>query len=144
MSRRTIRCMRFDLHSSARRKVISSLVLAACVLLAGCASFTPPAPRLTREQCMTDAALVGTWSDTRLTQLGPAWEKISFAADCSYSLRAQLLFFRFRDRGQYRIENGNIQFERQAGRRVVPYRLDDNGMLLVTDAPGEILSYRRQ
>ena len=137
--------MRFVLPLLVRRHGVPlSAVLATGVLLAGCASFTLPAPRLTPEQCMTDAALVGTWRDTRLTQLGPAWETISFAADCSYSMRAQLLFFRFRDRGQYRIENGRIQFEREAGQRLVPYRLDDNGVLLVTDAPGEILSYRRQ
>ena len=136
--------MRCSLPAPAARRVchISCGVILGAVTLTGCASFTLPAPRLTPAQCTTEPALVGTWTDTRLTQLGPAWEKISFSADCSFDQRAQLLFFRFTESGQYRVENGRIQFERQGGRRYVPYRFDDDTLVL-TDAPGEELTYRR-
>ena len=119
------------------------MALAIGVVTCGCASARLSAPRLTLAQCATDRGLVGTWTDMRLTPLGPVWMKFSMRDDCSFSARLQMLYFRLTERGQYRATEGRIVFEREGGQTVWPYTLEGD-VLHLTEAPTEVYAYRRR
>jgi len=119
------------------------MAMAIGVLTSGCASVRLAAPRLTPAQCVTDAALVGTWTDMRVSPLGPVWMKFSMRRDCSFSARVQMLFFRFTERGQYHASEGRLVFEREPGQTVWPYKLEGD-VLHLTEAPTEVYAYRRR
>ena len=119
------------------------VAVAVASLISACGSARLAAPKLTPAQCVTDRAVVGTWTDRRLTPLGPAWMKFSFRGDCSFSARVQMLFFRFAERGQYRAADGRIVFERKGGRTDWPYVLAGD-VLRLTEAPSEVHTYRRR
>jgi hypothetical protein len=116
------------------------MLFTAFTVTAGCASLRLNEVRVTPNRCAIDRALAGTWRDRRLTQLGPAWVRFDFTCDCRFSTRAQLLFLRFTERGQYRVADGAIEFERESGRMTSPYRIED-GTLFVEEYPGEVTSY---
>lgn len=111
--------------------------------MSGCASLVLPAPRFTPDQCVIDRALVGTWTDSRMTQMGPGWMKVSLGCDCRYTSRAQLLFLRVTERGQYRAIGGQIFFEQASRQFVAPYELDGDRLRL-TEHPTETHTYRRR
>ena len=119
------------------------VALAIGVVTCGCGSARLAAPRLTPAQCVTERALVGTWTNMRLTPLGPVWMKFSMRGDCSFSARVQMLFFRFTERGQYRASEGRIVFEREPGQTMWPYKLEGD-VLHLTEAPREVYAYRRR
>jgi hypothetical protein len=119
------------------------VAVVAGLLTSGCASARLAAPTLTPAQCVTDHRVVGTWTDRRATALGPVWMKFSMRADCSFSARVQMLFFRFTERGEYRAADGKIVFEREGGRTIWPYELV-GAALRLTEAPGEVYAYRRR
>jgi hypothetical protein len=124
-----------------RHRVV--LIIVTGALAAACASIRLPAPRLVGEQCVIDPALVGTWTDSRMSQLGPGWAKFTFRCDCSFSTRIQLLFARITESGQYRASGGQIQFERASGGgSPLPYRFD-GGRLHLTEYASETYEYKR-
>jgi hypothetical protein len=111
--------------------------------LIGCASIHVPA-QLGPSGCLADRALIGTWSDARLTQVGPVWERVTFTPDCRVHFRAQLLFFRVNKESQFVTAQGHIVIAESGGReRRVPYRIDGD-RLWWTDAPGEVITYQRR
>ncbi|MEX2272882.1 MAG: hypothetical protein WD690_15525 [Vicinamibacterales bacterium] len=116
--------------------------LAAIILGSGCASIHVP-PRIAPAQCVVDPSITGTWTDTRMTQLGPAWSKLSLGCDCSATYRAQLLWMRITMRQQYRAMAGQLLRDTANGRTTAwPYRLEGN-VLSITEAPGEVITYTR-
>jgi hypothetical protein len=123
-------------------RAIRVALVAAGLFVTGCASirYAPSPPSMA---CATDAALVGVWTDARLTQLGPAWVRFSFGADCAFRTRVQLLYFRFTESGRYSAENGVVTFDRQSGATRWPYRVDA-GRLVLQEARDERHVYRRR
>jgi hypothetical protein len=118
-------------------------LLLVSAIAAGCVSFARlDAPKLTPDQCVTDRALVGTWTDARMTQMGPAWVKLSLKADCTSAMRISMLFAWITERGHYRAGDGQIVFERKSGQTIWPYRFD-GVRLHVTEYPGEVHVYSR-
>lgn len=122
---------------------LSSILIASSVAATGCKSIGLPEPRMTAAQCTTDAALVGTWTDARMTQLGPAWIGYTLRDDCSFTTIIQLLWIRITERGQYRADGGRIYFERASGQTIMPYRVE-NDHLQLTESTNEIQGYRRR
>lgn len=118
-----------------------SLICVALVC-AACASIRLAKPRITADACSTAPALLGSWTDARMTALGPAWVRVTFASDCTFDMRIQLLWWRLTERGQYRTDANRIHFERQAGQTVWPYQID-GGRLHLTESPKETHVYRR-
>jgi hypothetical protein len=119
-----------------------SLCLVAAAGAVGCASIHVP-PRLTTVQCVVDPAVTGSWTDRRMTQLGPAWVKVTLGCDCTKRDRAQLLWMRITGTSQYRAEAGMLQVETQRGPVIAwPYRIDGD-VLSITEAPGEVQTYTR-
>ncbi len=111
--------------------------------LMGCASIHVPA-QLGPSGCVADRALIGTWSDARLTQLGPVWERVTFTSDCRVHFSAQLLFFHVSEDSRFvTAQNEIVIAEPNGGERRVPYRIDGD-RLWWTDAPGEVNTYRRR
>jgi len=109
----------------------------------GCASIHVPA-QLGPSGCLADRALIGTWSDARLTQLGPVWEHVTFTSDCRVRFSAQLLFFHVSKESRFVTAHGEVVIAEPGGReRRVPYRIDGD-RLWWTDAPGEVITYRRR
>ena len=121
---------------------IRAALLAAGLFVTGCASirYAPPPPQL---PCATDAAVVGVWSDARMTPLGPAWVRFSFGADCTFRARVQLLYFRFTESGRYSAQDGTLTFDRQSGATRWPYRAAARRLVL-QEAPDERHVYRRR
>jgi hypothetical protein len=115
---------------------------AAGLFLTGCASirYAPPSPQI---PCATDSAVVGVWTDARMTQLGPAWVRFSFGADCTIRARVQLLYFRFTESGRYSAQNGVVMFDRQSGVMRWPYLIEGQRLVL-QEAPDERHVYRRR
>ncbi|PYR90183.1 MAG: hypothetical protein DMF84_22075 [Acidobacteria bacterium] len=67
-----------------RRRAIALALLG--VAAAGCATIQ----NRVLEQASayaSDAAPIGAWTDARMTPLGPAWVRVSFAADCQFTMR---------------------------------------------------------
>jgi len=59
-----------------------------------------------------------------MTPLGPAWVRVSFAADCQFTMRIQRLYARIRESGHYGVKDGVVIFERRSGTTRWPYRVD--------------------
>jgi hypothetical protein len=116
-------------------RLLPGLAVAA-VLVGGCASIGGPPERLDAAACEPDDALTGAWTDRRMGQLGPAWVRLTLRCDCTYSMRIQLLWFRIREEGGYRVEGGELVFERESGETRWPFVLDGD-RLSVEEAPGE-------
>jgi hypothetical protein len=93
--------------------------------------------------CVSDPALHGVWTDARLTQLGPAWVRLSFTPDCRFSARIQLLYARIRETGCFHVQDGAITFERPSGQMRWRYRVA-GAHLELEEAPGERYEYRRR
>jgi hypothetical protein len=108
----------------------------------GCFSLVSPAVNVSIDRCVVDPALAGTWTDTRLTQLGPVWEKVTFNCDCTFTMRAQLLWARFTDRGLYGATGAVLHIGRTSGVLRWPYRIDGD-TLHMTQAPGEVITYQQ-
>ena len=125
------------------RERLSLILIGSSVAATGCTSIGLAEPRLTAAQCRTDAALVGTWTDARMTQLGPAWIGYTLRGDCSFTTTIQLLGIRITERGQYRADGGRIYFERASGQTVMPYRVENDHLLLTESAYG-VEGYRRR
>jgi hypothetical protein len=113
----------------------------AAVAAAACASIVAPAVA-TPERCVVDAALVGTWKDSRTTQLGPAWMEFTFDCDCGFRSRVQMLWMRITEEGRYRTAGEQIHFERKGGPTAWPYQIDGD-VLTLTEHPTETHTYRR-
>jgi hypothetical protein len=92
--------------------------------------------------CRPDAALVGAWTDARMTPLGPAWLRVSFAANCQFTMRIQLLYVRFRESGRYSVKDGVVSFERHSGATTWPYRVD-GVRLELRETADELYVYHR-
>lgn len=122
-------------------KTILPVVLAGA-LAAGCMSTRLPAPPWPDEACVADPALVGTWKDHRLSQLGPAWVAVTFSPDCSYRTRMQLLWGRIVERGYYRVEREEIVFTGSSG-TVFRWPFFLAGDRLTLEEAGEPETYRR-
>ena len=119
------------------------LTVFSIATMIGCASIHVPA-QFGPSGCLADRALIGTWSDARLTQLGPVWERVTFTSDCRVRFSAQLLFFHVSQESRFVTAHGEIVIAESSGReRRVPYRIDDD-RLWWTDAPGEVNTYRRR
>lgn len=115
-------------------------LLVAVLSATGCATIDATAltfPAAT--PCIADPAVVGTWTDARLTQLGPAWVRLTLTCDCRYEWRGQLLFGRITKRGAYRAADQVLHFPRDPD---LPYTVED-GRLELTEFPGEHHVYSR-
>ena len=117
------------MHARRRCAGNGRVVTLAALLLAvlgatGCATIGAPARWPGAEACTVDPTVVGTWTDRRLTQLGPAWTRLSLECDCRYAVRIRVLFMRIDERGDYRIADGAIRFARQETTTRWPYRVD--------------------
>jgi hypothetical protein len=118
--------------------------LIAAALITGCVSLGPLAVQVDTLRCEIEEAIAGTWTDTRLTQMGPAWVTYSLGCDCHYQVRIQLMWMRISERGRYQVAGGNIEFDRESGKQTItPYRLE-GGQLYLTDAPGEVYAHHRK
>jgi hypothetical protein len=119
------------------------LALALSVTATGCLSMSP---RLHAEQptppCIIDPNVVGTWTDARMTQVGPAWVKLSLRRDCTSHFRAQLLWARITEQSRYGTSDGVIVFERASGQTDWRYEIKD-GQLHLQEFPGEMHAYNR-
>jgi hypothetical protein len=122
---------------------MSAYVWMAVLTLSGCESVPPPVVTITPSGCLMDTSLAGTWTDARLTPLGPAWARFSFGCDCSYESRIQLLFARVVERGRYYVVDGKVHFERRAGETVWPYQVAIDRLQL-SESPTETHQYQRQ
>jgi len=123
-------------------RAVHVAVLLAGLSLLGCASIhTPPVSE--PATCNPDASLAGVWTDARMTQLGPAWVRFSFGADCAFTSRVQLLYARITESGRYAAADGVVTFERRSGTTRWPYRVD-GGRLVLQEAATERHIYRRR
>jgi hypothetical protein len=114
------------------------IALAASVACASIRTRTPqPAGA-----CAVDPSLAGEWTDTRMTQLGPAWMKLSLRVDCRSTMRGQLLWIRITKHAPYRVADGKIVFGDDGGDTVWPFRLEGD-TLYVEEFAGEHHVYRR-
>ena len=77
-----------------------------------------------------------------MTALGPAFASVTFRADCTFTMRLELLFFRLRERGQYRVAANRIEFHRESGETHWPYRFNGKRLLL-TEYVNEVHAYSR-
>ena len=121
-----------------------SAIAAICVLalIAGCTSIHNP-PATQPALCESDPALLGVWTDARMTPLGPVWLRFSFTADCHYTSRVQLLFARITESGAYSARDDIVSFDRQPGATRWPYRVRGDGLVL-QEARDESYRYRRR
>ena len=115
---------------------------AAVLLTAGCAAIHNP-PAIAPESCLADPALMGVWTDTRMTPLGPAWVKFAFGADGTVESRIQLLYARITETARYRTGGGIVTFDRRSGTTRWPYRIVGSRLLL-QEAANERYEYRRR
>jgi len=100
-------------------------------------------PELAADQsCVTDPVLAGSWTDFRMTQLGPAWTRFTFNCDCTFESRVQLLWMRIRERGRYQAHEGQLRFQRPSRETRWSYRFD-GAKLELQEAPGERQRYAR-
>jgi hypothetical protein len=118
-----------------------SFCLVAVLLSAGCATI-PPRAELTPPPWVIDPAIVGEWSDARMTQLGPAWIHLSLGADCISRARIQLLFTRITMTSRYQAREGAVTFFETSRDWRCPYRLID-GHLELQEAADERNTYSR-
>ena len=125
-------------HGGVKRPLLVPLVATAIV---GCASIRPRAPQAAAA-CTVDSSLVGEWTDRRMTQLGPAWMKLSLHGDCRSTIRAQLLWMRIARHAPYRVTDGAILFQQVAGETRWPFRVAGD-RLYVEEFAGEHHAYRR-
>jgi hypothetical protein len=75
------------------------------VLASGCVAIRPHDATVP-PSCAADPGLIGSWTDARMTQLGPAWVRLSLRADCTSTLRAQLLWMRVIRAARFESANG--------------------------------------
>ena len=78
-----------------------------------------------------------------MTQMGPAWLRFSFAPNCTFTARVQLLFARFTESGRYAAVDSVVTFERRSGTTRWPYRIAA-GRLVLQEAATERYAYRRR
>ena len=118
------------------------LAIALSVATTGCLSMSPRlhAPQQPTPPCIIDPNVLGTWTDTRMTQLGPAWVKLSLRRDCTSRVRAQLLWARITDQSRYGTTGGVLVFDGASGQIRWPYEKKD-GQLHVQEFPGEMHTY---
>src|SRR6185436_11676596 len=90
------------------------LPIVLVVFAVSCASRSLPLSRVVTP-CASDPSLRGTWTDTRMTQFGPAWVKLSLEPDCTSRMRIQLLWLRITESAGYHTADGVLIFERASG-----------------------------
>lgn len=121
--------------------------ISACVALftlSGCEPASPPVVRTAAGQCLADMSLAGTWTDFRMTPLGPAWAQFSFGCDCTYRSQIRLLYSRIVERGKISVANGTLTFQRRSGATTVwPYRIT-GGQLQLTESADETHQYQQR
>lgn len=76
-----------------------------------------------------------------MTQLGPASAVLRLGCDCRYTMSNRVLFRRFAEDGEYRVEDGKIILSRMQGETVWPYILRDDALTL-TEHQDETHEYR--
>jgi hypothetical protein len=119
------------------------MAFAGLLAAMGCVSSRMPASRVPSAQCLFDPGIAGTWTDRRITQLGPAWVRLDLDCDCRYAMRIQLLWFRFTEQGLYRAAGNALTFERASGRvTVMPCRRDGTDLAL-SEGGSEVHRYTR-
>lgn len=129
--------------SKAMTKTVRVCACIAVLMLCGCESASTPVVRMTPGRCLTDMSLAGTWSDVRMTPLGPAWAQFTFGCDCSYRSQIQLLFSRVVERGQFAVGNGELHFQRRSGETNWPYRVTGE-LLQLVESPKETHQYQQR
>lgn len=113
----------------------------AALLVAACASIGELPETPDAGSCETASALAGTWTDRRMSQLGPSWVRLSLSCECTYTMRIQLLWFRLREAGVHRVAGEELVFERESGETRWPFVLEGDRLSL-EEAPGEVHEYR--
>lgn len=119
------------------------LAIVIAMVSAGCTSIKLATPRLSPADCATDPALIGTWTSTRMTQVGPGSMRVTFNDDCTFAVRAQLPVRRVNEQGQYRVSGGRIEFYRSSGVTHWPFSFD-GPRLLLTESVDEVHAYSRE
>ena len=117
------------------------LPIVLVVFAVSCASRSLPLSRVVTP-CASDPSLRGTWTDTRMTQFGPAWVKLSLEPDCTSRMRIQLLWLRITESAGYHTADGVLIFERASGDTRWPYEVAGNRLGL-REARDETHSYTR-
>jgi hypothetical protein len=120
-----------------RRDLLLASILAGLVTaVTACISVGGPPEVSAAGMCSPDDAVTGEWTDRRMSQLGPAWVRLTLRCDCTYTMRIQLLWSRIREEGLYRVEGEELVFQRESGETRWPFELDGD-RLSVEEAPGE-------
>jgi rhomboid family GlyGly-CTERM serine protease len=111
-------------------------LLLAPLVFASCVSAHTPAPlaRLPRAAC-SSTDLTGVWTSYRLSQLGPAWEKLVLHPDCRFHVRYQLLWGRIVVEGNYEVRGDTIVVHGNgATESVRTFRRDGDRLLIDEDS----------
>jgi hypothetical protein len=111
------------------------------LLTTGCISIGGPPEVPSGATCSPDEALIGVWTDHRVSQLGPGRVRLTLRCDCTYTMRIQLLWSRIREEGLYRVEGEELVFQRESGETRWPFELDGDRLSLEEGA-GEVHPYR--
>jgi hypothetical protein len=115
----------------------------AAALTLSCVSMRAP-PGALSTVCQASPALVGKWRSVRDSQVGRATAKLTLACDCTYEMKVRAFaFFRLRERGDYRAEDGELHFSRANG-EVTRWPFQWSGEdLLLSEGDPQPQRYRR-
>lgn len=124
-----------------RGLLLASILAGLLTAVTACISVGGPPEVSAAGTCSPDDALTGEWTDRRMSQLGPASVRLALRCDCTYTMRTQLLWSRIREEGVYRVEGGELVFERESGETRWPFELEA-GRLSLEEGAGEVHPYR--
>lgn len=117
--------------------VLMMFVSAACVSSMGKSQFVTE-----HGECVIPPELVGRWKASTLSQLGPATTTMTLGCQCRYTMRVSLLYARFHEEGEYRVEDGLLVLSREAAETKWPFTFED-GKLLVTEGRDDVREYQQ-
>jgi rhomboid family GlyGly-CTERM serine protease len=117
------------------------LALLAPLALTSCLTFSDPVKRVPPAECNV-RELAGSWHDWRMTQLGPAFVRVTFGCDCRYVMHTQLLWAHLTGRGNFVEERGAVRLIRPSSQDLT-LRFERQGDELTVDEQGERHVYTR-
>lgn len=117
--------------------VLMMLVSAACFSSSGKSQFVTE-----HGDCVIPPELIGRWKASAASQLGPATTTMTLGCQCHYTMRISLLYARFHEEGEYRVEDGHLVLSRETTETKWPFTFE-GGKLLVTEGHDDIREYQQ-
>lgn len=111
-------------------------ILSLSLVLSGCVTISPPTTPAAMAPCTIAGPLTGTWTDARMTSLGPAWVRLDLRDNCAFTYRIQLLWMRITEHGIYETAGDRLVLTRKTSTTTWPYDLVGRELRL-TEAQNE-------